>query len=1559
MSPPQARFSRSRATSLSIIALVIACDVVTLSDAGCAPTQLVCEACEGSGADASSDIASGLPRLSRALVPVSSDLGDYDLLVCETAADGAASCGVSPAAMASWAGDAAPSANPRHPSHYVESLEVTAGAGFTAAAVVMLGGVALACGRYALPACGRKAACGAAAPTQRKQPSSDASASCLDLGFELRSGTAPSGRRSSGMTTSNLRVNTSNDNWGYPARERSCATALVVAFATTTVVFAAIGQIQGNAALAPALVRAVDATDGIPAVVRGGLAAPLRELVHGVTVNTLATLLNDVDVASRAALPRGRADEQDTSCAAASLSISSLQTVAALGIAASGMDARLTALAASLSSAAEASATVEHALSATAAAANDADGSWSSASHTGDLLLATTADGLDVATAHASALASARDDVIQLEAVRNGSLDNETNALQSALDNATADVGGLLVALSVMSDAIDNIPDAAAAATILAREEGGAPPSSVSGVVANDTKSASDFLADADIALMALSRNMSAVVSAGSVARAALNVSALLLASERLLVADITDGVPALPDVAAGAACLARVAPSLVNTDETVISLPLFSGGSDELRWAEGLGLASNEVSSSTAILVDRTEAIGSVTVYSGATGGSTGIDSALDSVVDAAAGLPALPANAATTVAAAADAIDAWVAEASAHGTHLLPSGKVDDMTAYAAGIQAAKDAVASWSLEATALSHGHCNGAEGGAACQDDQDCAAFAASTCVGHDTRRCLLNRLVACTSDSDCADGDGACMVDAARADSFAAAVSATVGSGPDLSAELTAMEDVVNAAAATAASAQAASSVLRAAAGLGVSDGISAVSAAVQDAFAAIGSEASSAALSDASATVDNGMSGGPLDDGSLADVAGNATAASQLLASRDGSGSDSSSLLTESAAVVGAFVSLQEATPPLLDILSNAAFLRTVSDAGGDYGTALLVAAQVVDAAVAAIQSGSEHAPRFQALPSNTSTSLVASSAVARVGLLARDPDPVGQRPEDGGLHFLASLWMGDTAESLLVTPNTALEHGRARVEAGHDGNPWADDKWCLSRACGEASAAAWADESLDTLTLGALPLPIGRFPAVASVLAWTVAVAVLGVVAAVAGKKRPQLSKCGASWLAGCLFAGVPVLFCATAYTWAFAIMPAVDTCAGGENAVMSMLRRNGDLPCRAVGGTGVATHCVVPLGGGVNITMDLPAVFSAIAAGCEAGDGAVDASWVSMREASSRSSLQTAADLIAATQLRGAAAAAMTTAATASAELTTTFFNAARSGLGCSDLHQAWATAKAPMCCDVTVAVFWTVASTWVLACAGCCCGIPGGILGRKRFGELWGAEFDVARGVVQPFSVSVSAKYTPVGMSRGVDMTELGHKEDPHMGDGPHRQRPMRRGNRKRALGSKPDLFASQAMHVTNDDFLESSSDGASTSSDEEHHERNERRRAAWGNSRGMASLARAATGFAGAGGGFARLQEHPRGAAFKSSQVRQGEATGRPVQFAALGGERRTRGGIPPSGKSFRVLARMTGGGNVRVTPSGRELHVRPNEVHRSRRFANTSPTSRGRHREVF
>jgi hypothetical protein len=75
-------------------------------------------------------------------------------------------------------------------------------------------------------------------------------------------------------------------------------------------------------------------------------------------------------------------------------------------------------------------------------------------------------------------------------------------------------------------------------------------------------------------------------------------------------------------------------------------------------------------------------------------------------------------------------------------------------------------------------------------------------------------------------------------------------------------------------------------------------------------------------------------------------------------------------------------------------------------------------------------------------------------------------------------------------------------------------------------------------------------------------------------------------------------------------------------------------------------------------------------------------------------------------------------------------------------AAGSLNCAGLHEAVHVAKDAVCCNLTTPLFWYVSAWYLAAWAMLLCGLPAGILGRKRLtSEPWGPAYqDIAGDVI---------------------------------------------------------------------------------------------------------------------------------------------------------------------------------------------------------------------------
>lgn len=830
---------------------------------------------------------------------------------------------------------------------------------------------------------------------------------------------------------------------------------------------------------------------------------------------------------------------------------------------------------------------------------------------------------------------------------------------------------------------------------------------------------------------------------------------------------DATSQVTAVQGIAAALPCMRSLAQELKALNATIVELPQALSGvstladtlNDTLVPAlDGLdGFASSEAQFAADL------AAADVPGQRGAVA-TAGSDLA---AAMAAADVVAVGAavHAVNTALAALDAVSvaAHTSAVVALNTSLAASTIADASTDALQAHGASTDALV-LQLEATSANlavymGGHCDsGADFAQECSADVDCDG--AALCVAHQTKRCRLNLDVACVTsgDADCVAPGDYCVVDDDRVDALIADIEG-VAAAPDMSAEVAALAAVSTAAVAANAAVVATDGATIAAANamadpvLGlVALGASAsnVSTAVAG-FTAATSVASFDTLVSALGAInvtDATSSVADLADAvdEVAQSAGDvATAHGDIAALHD---------------FITAFVPEQLArlTSDALDALSEAAEAGAAAGSG-DSGVSTGGSAVLSRSGPRAVMfEGAAVADALVAyLAANTTmfasaTSDMRGQAQGASHLVSALTD--AQVADAGPFHFFGTVVMGERAV-VPVTQAEAVSESGGRVYTDADGMRHSNGRHCLTNEC-VANTVDWVDDGpLVDVTDGWVPLPLGRNTTSVALYVVVGLTAALGA-AAMALHHNQKASTLAASIAAALIFAEATLIFALYGTAWPLTIL-AADVCYGAENAGFAFITTADSTACtQLLGGEGTAAACVVPMSAGVNVTIDIPHLYTQLLGGCgdvtatgaDAGAaGAAGTDPVSTLIESIRVSTVNAVHkemspdgLVAGgLTLRPAVLAVMTSAADAATGTADTLFRSVSDAVGCAALHDAYAAAKESLCCGAMQALYWSVASWYLIGWAMCCCGAGAAVLGRKRFPQTpWGVEYDTATG-----------------------------------------------------------------------------------------------------------------------------------------------------------------------------------------------------------------------------
>ena len=329
-----------------------------------------------------------------------------------------------------------------------------------------------------------------------------------------------------------------------------------------------------------------------------------------------------------------------------------------------------------------------------------------------------------------------------------------------------------------------------------------------------------------------------------------------------------------------------------------------------------------------------------------------------------------------------------------------------------------------------------------------------------------------------------------------------------------------------------------------------------------------------------------------------------------------------------------------------------------------------------------------------------------------------------------------------------------------------------WPYDKLCVTSECVQNTLQEYTSQSIREASDGAVPIDMSFQTFMSLLYLLPLFAALVGVAGAVGvcGKQTTwQYWPACISTTCMCLLTPFVFLIAGMLFT---GVMFASDGCASAPNLVHEYVK--GSLPdfCDSLSGTLLANDMCrfkadvgLPSNRTLDFQVQLPDVVASVLGSCPAtlADDPLAAVFNSVRSALGGLAVEELDDAMAKRDgkdwalrtplkdvLRGGGAAVDTS--------VQSFVTDMQGVIGCSGLNAAIANTKDSTCCDVMDAVYWSIASWYLIAWSMLICGIPAGILGCKRFPTaVWGhaarAEADKLRREELAAKQGSSKMYAP--------------------------------------------------------------------------------------------------------------------------------------------------------------------------------------------------------------
>eukprot|EP00808_Paulinella_micropora_P018961 g74975.t1 len=245
--------------------------------------------------------------------------------------------------------------------------------------------------------------------------------------------------------------------------------------------------------------------------------------------------------------------------------------------------------------------------------------------------------------------------------------------------------------------------------------------------------------------------------------------------------------------------------------------------------------------------------------------------------------------------------------------------------------------------------------------------------------------------------------------------------------------------------------------------------------------------------------------------------------------------------------------------------------------------------------------------------------------------------------------------------------------------------------------------------------------------------------------------------------------------------------------DTCLGIENVGYQVFSQQGDAFCTdMIGGTGTLRSCNVHVSGGDNttntsgssmmpsltLTIDMLETYKQVLGECTADDP-IKPLFNSIA-ASTEDFLPGLVDEKVKNQkmLRQPLKDVVLDGSEGLTNSTVTFINDLSENIDCGSLNTIYLSFKGALCCESLSAIYWMIASWYLIGWSFLCCGCWAGFLGRKRFpSRLWGKHYKKALTATENEGDGEDDYEFEDDFDKKADSSQFADLEDHHEGDLP--------------------------------------------------------------------------------------------------------------------------------------------------------------------------------------
>ena len=334
------------------------------------------------------------------------------------------------------------------------------------------------------------------------------------------------------------------------------------------------------------------------------------------------------------------------------------------------------------------------------------------------------------------------------------------------------------------------------------------------------------------------------------------------------------------------------------------------------------------------------------------------------------------------------------------------------------------------------------------------------------------------------------------------------------------------------------------------------------------------------------------------------------------------------------------------------------------------------------------------------------------------------------------GPVYFIAMLAYKD--KTLDLTSYPAIDQARYNQDA--NGNSYANDSYCLSSKCIDNTIDYYTGTDLKTISSGSIPISLSAVHALSIPLVIPAVIALLGLLSSLMYRSAAWASCCS-SCTACMIFVVMPIIFALAGIVWPLLVVGLSDVCSGGVSIGNQYVSAQAPSLCtNTLSGTITADNqCYVNPATNVSVTFDIAAVYASIAgSSCSATNDPMATIFAQLSRTVSSFPVDKIDDAIdnlnsgsSSIRIRSTLINIARATAQSSGALFATTVGTVGEQLGCGALSATFEDVKAAFCCTTATSIYWAIGAWYLMAFTMLLCGWQAALLGRKRFArDIWG-------------------------------------------------------------------------------------------------------------------------------------------------------------------------------------------------------------------------------------